>query len=115
MNTSVPLALALAAALAGCAAGPAPPAPGMLIDAARLQAMAQPGTATRAGIAAAFGPTRSIAFDSGKEVWLYLVAAGAGAAPGARFTEVVLLFDRNGVLRKVRQRPPHPYDRQDKS
>lgn len=100
-------ALAVMAALAGCAG--APPPPGTKIDAAGLQTMAQPGIATRASIAAAFGRTRSIAFDSGNEVWLYVVPAGA-----AGFNEVVLLFDREGVLRKVRQRPPHPYDRQEK-
>ena len=105
-------ALALMAALAGCAS--APPPPGTQVDAARLQALAQPGTATRASVAAAFGHTRSIAFDSGKEVWLYLIPLGAGPTPAARFTEAVLLFDREGVLRKVRQRPPHPYDRAEK-
>lgn len=83
--------------LAGCATAPAPP--GTQADAARLTAATVPGQATRASVLAALGPTRTIAFDSGYEVWLYQVPKG-----GALFAEYVVLFDPKGVVSKVRQR-----------
>lgn len=93
-------AFALAAALLGACASPPPP-PGTQVDAARIAQAVVPGQSTRASVRAALGPTRSIAFDSGYEVWLYQVPAGAG-----QFAEYVILFDRNGVVSKTRQRAP---------
>ena len=89
----------LALALAGCAAPPA--TPGTQADEARLTAATVPGQATRASVLAALGPTRTIAFDSGYEVWLYQVPKG-----GALYAEYVVLFDPKGVVSKVRQRAP---------
>jgi hypothetical protein len=88
--------------LAACAS--APPPPGLQVEEARLLAAAVPGDATRASLRAAFGPTTSQRFDSGVEVWLYQAPGAAG------FTELVVQFDRDGVVRKVRRRPPHPFD-----
>ena len=91
----------LALALAGCASQ-TPPGP--LAERARLQALAVPG-ATRASLRAAFGPATAVRFDSGAEVWRYLSPAGSG-----RFSETVILFDRAGIVRKVRVREPDPFD-----
>lgn len=90
------------ALLAACAAAPAPP--GAQVDQARLLAAAVPGQATREGVRAAFGPAQVQRFDSGIEVWLYRAPAPGGSA------ELVLQFDRAGTLRKLRRRPPHPFD-----
>lgn len=84
--------------LAACAG--APPPPGTQVDGARLLAAAVPGAATRDALRAAFGPTAVQRFDSGVEVWLYR----AGTA------ELVVQFDRGGIVRKVRRRPSHPFD-----
>ena len=92
-------AVTLALLLGACAS--APPPPGVQADEARLAAAAVPGVATRASVKAALGATHSVAFDSGVEVWLYQVPRGAG-----RFAEFVILFDRNGVVSKTRQREP---------
>lgn len=95
-------ALALGACLlAACATPPAPP--GTLAEEARLARSVVAGQSTRDSVRAALGPTRSIAFDSGFEVWLYQVPRGAGL-----FSEYVILFDRNGVVSKARQRAPAP-------
>lgn len=98
MKRILPAALLLAA----CAS--APPLPGSQVEEARLLAAAVPGEATRDSVRAAFGPTVVQRFDSGVEVWLYRAPAPGGS------TELVLQFDRHGVLRKVRRRPPHPFD-----
>lgn len=95
------MAPALALLLGACAG--TPPPPGTQADAARLAAATVPGQATRASVLAALGPTRSISFDSGYQVWLYQAPAGGGL-----FSEYVLLFDPAGVVRKTRQRAPAP-------
>jgi hypothetical protein len=87
------------AALSGCASTPAPP--GTLVSEDRLARAPVPGHTTRAELLAAFGPTRLVTFDSGFEAWLYQVPAGAG-----RFSELVILIDPAGVVRKIRRRPP---------
>jgi len=90
-------ACALAVALvAGCATQPAAP-PGTQVDAARLAQAVVAGRSTRAELLAAFGPTRSIRFDSGYEAWVYQSPAGGGA-----FTEFVVLIDPQGVVSKTR-------------
>ena len=91
--------------LAGCATQ-APP-PGTVVAPERFGQLVVPGRTTRAELLAAFGPTRSVSFDSGYETWLY--AAGTG---GGRSEELVLLLDRDGIVRKVRRRPAYPTDGQ---
>ena len=94
------LALLLCAALlAGCATNPAPP--GTQVAAERLASTVVPGRTTKAELLAGFGPTRTVVFDSGYEVWLYQSPAGGG-----RFAEYVILVDPQGVVAKSRQRPP---------
>lgn len=91
--------LAVASLLAGCAGAPAPP--GAQADQSRLATATVPGQATKASVLAALGPTRTIAFDTGYEVWLYQAPRG-----GAMFSEYVVLFDPKGVVSKVRQGAP---------
>ena len=91
--------------LAGCATQ-APP-PGTVVAADRFGQLVVPGRTTRADLLAAFGPTRSVSFDSGYKAWLY----SAGAA-GGQSGELVLLLDRDGIVRKMRRRPAYPTDGQ---
>lgn len=93
----------VALALAGCATGPNEPGKIVLED--RFAQLVVPGRTTRAELLAAFGPTKTIVFDSGMETWLYAAGAGAG-----RHTELVLLLDRAGIVQKMRRRPPYPTD-----
>ncbi|QYF94677.1 hypothetical protein KY495_05635 [Massilia sp. PAMC28688] len=93
--------LALALSLGACAG--TPPPPGTQVEQARLAAATVPGQATRASVLAALGPTRSIAFDSGYQVWLYQAPQGNGL-----FSEYVVLFDPSGVVSKTRQGAPAP-------
>lgn len=85
--------------LLGACATSAPP-PGAQVDEQRFAAGAVVG-ATRASVLAALGPTRSIAFDSGYQVWLY-----QAPRPGGQFAEYVVLFDAAGVVSKTRRREP---------
>lgn len=91
----------VAVLLAGCATAPAPL--GTPISEARLNAAIVPGQTTRAQMLAALGPTRFVHFDSGYETWLY-----QAPADGGRFSEIVVLVDPTGVVRKMRRRPPSP-------
>ena len=93
------LAALLLVALAGCAS--APPPPGTVVAGDRLAQSVLPGRTTRAELLAAFGPTRTVRFDSGYEVWLYQSPADAG-----RFSEFVVLLDPAGVVSKTRRRAP---------
>lgn len=92
-------ALFAALLLAGCATTPAPP--GTQVAAARLQQAVVPGMTTKAQLLAAFGPTKSVVFDSGYEAWVYQSPAGNG-----RFSEFVVLINPAGVVTKTRTRPP---------
>lgn len=92
-------ALFAALLLAGCATTPAPP--GTQVPAERLQQGVVPGTTTRAQLLAAFGPTKSVVFDSGYEAWVYQSPAGNG-----RFSEFVVLIKPDGIVAKTRTRPP---------
>ena len=85
--------------LAGCATGSAPP--GTQVAAARLQGAVVPGSSTKAQLLAAFGPTKSVVFDSGYEAWVYQSPAGGG-----RFSEFVVLIKPDGIVAKTRTRPP---------
>jgi hypothetical protein len=88
--------------LAGCATRVPE---GTAVPGERFAQLVVPGRTTRAELLAAFGPTRSVRFDSGMEAWMYEEDAGGG-----RHTELVLLLDRDGVVRKLRRRPPYPSD-----
>ena len=94
---------AMALALGGCATGSNEP--GKIVAEDRFAQLVVPGRTTRAELLAAFGPTKTVGFNSGYETWLYEADAGAG-----RHTELVLLLDRAGVVRKMRRRPPYPTD-----
>jgi hypothetical protein len=89
--------------LAGCAIRA--PEPGTVVAPDRFSQLVVPGHTTRAELLAAFGPTKNVRFDSGMETWLYEADAGAG-----RHAELVVLLDRDGVVRKTRTRPPYPSD-----
>ena len=91
--------LLAALVLAGCATGSAPP--GTQVAAERLQQSVIPGTSTKAQLLAAFGPTKSVVFDSGYEAWVYQSPAGHG-----RFSEFVILINPAGIVAKTRSRPP---------
>lgn len=94
-----PLVAVLAAALltSGCATSPAPP--GAQVAAERLRQGVIPGTTTKSQLLAAFGPTRSVVFDSGYEAWVYQSPAGGG-----RFAEFVVLINPHGIVTKTRTR-----------
>ena len=83
--------------LAGCATTPAPP--GTQVAAGRLQQAVVPGMTTKAQLLAAFGPTKSVVFDSGYEAWVYQSPAGGG-----RFAEFVVLINPAGIVTKTRTR-----------
>jgi phage host-nuclease inhibitor protein Gam len=95
--------LLVMALVSGCATRA--PEPGTSVAEARFDQVAVPGRTTRAELLAAFGPTKTVRFDSGMEAWLYTAPAAAG-----RNTELVLLLDRDGIVRKLRKRPPYPTD-----
>jgi hypothetical protein len=96
------LAFVLASAwlLAGCATTPAAP-PGTVVPNDTIEQAVQPGITTRAMLLAQFGATTSIRFDSGYEVWRYLLAAPTGAGYG----EYVIVLDPRGVVAKARRAP----------
>jgi len=97
------LSASAALLLAGCATQA--PQPGTAVAADRFTQVVVPGRTTRAELLAAFGPTRSVSFDSGYQAWLYSASAGGG-----RSEELVLLLDRDGIVRKMRRRPVYPTD-----
>lgn len=100
MLAAAAMAVAL---LAGCATRA--PEPGTSVAETRFDALVVPGRTTRAELLAAFGPTKTVVFDSGMEAWLYTAPAAGG-----RHTELVLLVGRDGVVRKRRKRPAYPTD-----
>jgi hypothetical protein len=93
-------ALVLSLTVAACATQSEAP-PGTQVAAERLAQTVVAGRTTKAEVLAAFGPTKSIRFDSGYEAWVYQSPAGDG-----RFTEFVLLIDPRGVVSKTRTRAP---------
>ncbi|MBQ5948234.1 hypothetical protein [Massilia sp. ST3] len=90
---------ACALLLTGCASQPVPP--GTQAPLERLQQGVVPGRTTKAELIAAFGPTRSVRFDSGYEAWVYQSPDGGG-----RYAEFVILLDPSGVVSKTRSRAP---------
>ena len=98
-----PAILVLTVALvAGCATRA--PEPGTSVAESRFDQLVVPGRTTRAELLAAFGPTKTVAFDSGMEAWLYTAPAAGG------HTELVLLLGPDGIVKKTRKRPPYPTD-----
>ncbi len=97
-------ALIIAALLSGCATRA--PEPGTSVAESRFDQLVVPGRTTRAELLAAFGPTKTVQFDSGLETWLYTTPAAGG------YTELVLLLGRDGIVQKMRKRPPYPTDPQ---
>ena len=61
------------------------------------------GKSTKADVMAALGPATAIPFDSGYEVWVYRWR-GADKTNRAA-TELVILFEPTGVVKKTRIRP----------
>lgn len=90
--------IAALALLAGCASEP--PLPGTAVPEDKLAAVV-PGTTTKAELLATLGKTRSVAFDSGYEAWMYEIPAGGG-----RYAEFVVLLDPHGVVARTRRRAP---------
>jgi hypothetical protein len=68
---------------------------------AAAEAAVHPGS-SKAEVVAALGPGNGVAFESGWEVWVYRWPGADRSARSA--TELVILFDRGGVVRKVRMR-----------
>lgn len=100
IRAAAPLcALACALAIAGCATTPAAP-PGTVVPDAKIAQAVEPGVTTRAMLLAQLGPTTSIRFSSGVEVWRYLIPGAAGA-----YGEYVLVLDPHGVVVKARRAP----------
>lgn len=78
------------------------------------------GKATKQDVLEQFGPTRSVSFDSGFEVWAYQIKYEGSTKPTwvqrlekigsdkgvLGNIEVVLLFDPAGILSKKRMRYP---------
>lgn len=102
---------ACAVVLASCAAPGEGPlekdAPGVIeakpIAPQAALAAIHPGQ-TKAEVAAALGPANIVAFESGWQVWVYRWPAKDDRSARAA-TEVVVLVDPTGVVRKVRLRP----------
>lgn len=109
LRAGAPAVLCLA--LAGCAALGGADTPDDRLPSFRDQRLSPEdaaraiviGQTTRAGLAAALGPAKTIHFDSGYEVWVYRArAATADAGPG----EFVVLLAPSGVVTKIRIRWP---------
>jgi hypothetical protein len=66
------------------------------------QAAVHPGSA-KGEVSAALGAGNAFAFESGWEVWVYRWPGADRSTRAA--TELVILFDPSGVVRKVRVRP----------
>jgi hypothetical protein len=92
---SLPLTLSLALALGGCATS-APTPPGNVAPLPRI-AQVQTGVTTKAQLLALLGPTTSIRFDNGVEVWRYMLPTAQGQG------EYVVVLDPRGVVVKARQ------------
>ena len=71
-------------------------------QAAAAQSMLRAGS-TKGEVAAALGRANVVAFDSGWEVWVYRWPGADAGTQSA--TELVVLFDAAGAMRKSRIRP----------
>ena len=95
-------ALACTLALAGCATAPAAP-PGAVVLEATIAQVVQPGVTTKAMLLARLGPSTSIRFDNGVEVWRYLTPGPGGKH--SRYGEYVIVLDARGVVARARFGP----------
>ena len=100
------MAVCVLTVLAGCASAPQQ----TLVPQARLEQSLSIGrTSTTQALAALGAPSLMVQFDSGYQAWLYEYAAprpraaGKGTPPTA---ECVVLFDRDGIVKKIRRRLP---------
>ncbi len=109
-------AMAFAALVCGCASGPAPMAvssgipAGVVANPSALPRV-QPGVSTRAEVLAALGPTASLRFDNGYEVWVYQLGASTAGTRRARdeaalVPEFLVLIAPSGVVARTRTRLP---------
>jgi hypothetical protein len=73
------------------------------ITAPAAQSLIAIGKSTRADVKAALGPAIVIPFDSGYEVWVYRWPGAQRTTRAA--TELVILFQPSGVVKKTRVRP----------
>ena len=88
--------------LAGCAATAVGP-PGAIVSEANLAHAVEPGVTTRATLLARLGPTTTLRFDNGVEVWRYLTPAAGGAfGPYSQYGEYVIVLDARGVVVRSR-------------
>jgi len=99
------LPLALAAGCAGLVPTEAPRAPdGEALTPQAALARVTPGAA-KADVAAAIGPALRIDFDDGHSIWAYRWPDAAMPRDTRAATELVILFDRDGRVQKLRLRP----------
>ena len=94
--------LFLLLALAAC--GTRAPLATSQVSASRLQQTIVPGQTGKAQVLAALGPTTALAFESGYEVWMYHYPAASGKGQ----VEYVILFGRDGLVKKTRTAGPWP-------
>ncbi len=99
-GVSAVLAIAASLVAAGCASSAAtskPPFRDASLTIDRAAATLVPGSTTKPQARALLGEPETVPFESGYEAWLY-----RRQGEGAPREELVLLFDRTGVLTKVR-------------
>ena len=101
----------LAIAFCVCIAGCATPMSSDIPSARDAQAAVMIGKSSKADVEAALGKALVVSFDSGYEVWIYRersAAAGSGlfGQPAKERSELVLLFEPAGTLKKTRVRVP---------
>jgi hypothetical protein len=103
---------AMLAALAGCASAPGtgtpvrPPFADPRLGVEAAAARVVPGRSTREEVAAALGPAETLRLDTGWETWVYRQRDERGESVDG--SELVLLFDPAGILRKARGRAAAP-------
>jgi len=111
VRLALALALASCVALAGCiSAGKLEENGPGIVRAPPQAAFAAAQTAydkvhagdTRDQVAAALGPSNILAFDSGWQMWIYRWPGADDSTRAA--TELVILFDPGGTVRKTRVR-----------
>ena len=95
-------ALACTLTLAGCATTLAAPPGAVVLEATITQAV-QPGVTTKAVLLARLGPSTSIRFDNGVEVWRYLTLGPDGK--NSQYGEYVIVLDARGVVARARFAP----------
>lgn len=90
--------------LAGCATPTRtpPPGPGEVASAQAARDAVILGKSTKAEVRATLGKGTEIPFDTGYEVWVYRQQLKEKEKPPR--SELVLLFDRAGILSKARLR-----------